>query len=54
MSDQRPKLERRIGPLGSALLSFNGIVGAGIFALPATLYLQFGTFSHGLNVPNWR
>lgn len=38
-------LKRDIGPVGSALLSFNGIVGAGIFALPATLYLQFGTFS---------
>ena len=45
MSESGPRLERRIGPLGSALLSFNGIVGAGIFALPATLYLQFGTFS---------
>ena len=45
MNDQHPRLERRIGPLGSALLSFNGIVGAGIFALPATLYFQFGTFS---------
>ena len=40
-----PRLERGIGPLGSALLSFNGIVGAGIFALPATLHLQFGAFS---------
>ena len=41
----QPRLERRIGPLGSALLSFNGIVGAGIFALPAALHAQFGTFS---------
>lgn len=41
----QPQLERRIGPLGSALLSFNGIVGAGIFALPAALHVQFGTFS---------
>lgn len=40
-----PALERRIGPLGSGLLSFNGIVGAGIFALPAALHVQFGTFS---------
>ena len=40
-----PRLERRIGGLGSGLLSFNGIVGAGIFALPATLHLQFGAFS---------
>lgn len=41
----QPRLERRIGLLGSALLSFNGIVGAGIFALPAALHAQFGTFS---------
>ena len=27
------------------MLSFNGIVGAGIFILPATLHLQFGAFS---------
>ena len=38
-------LRREIGLTGSAFLSFNGIVGAGIFALPATLHLQFGTFS---------
>jgi APA family basic amino acid/polyamine antiporter len=38
-------LRREIGFSGSAFLSFNGIVGAGIFALPATLHLQFGAFS---------
>ena len=38
-------LRRDIGFAGSAFLSFNGIVGAGIFALPATLHLQFGAFS---------
>ncbi len=38
-------LRRDIGLVGSAFLSFNGIVGAGIFALPAALHLQFGTFS---------
>ncbi|WP_129793431.1 APC family permease [Sphingosinicella sp. CPCC 101087] len=38
-------LRRDIGLFGSAFLSFNGIVGAGIFALPATLHLQFGAFS---------
>lgn len=42
---EEPRLERRIGPVGSGLLSFNGIVGAGIFALPATLHVQFGAFS---------
>ena len=45
MTRTGPRLERRIGPLGSALLTFNGIVGAGIFALPAALHVQFGTFS---------
>lgn len=40
-----PRLERRIGTIGSGLLSFNGIVGAGIFALPAALHVQFGAFS---------
>ena len=38
-------LKREIGFAGSAFLSFNGVVGAGIFALPATLYSQFGAFS---------
>jgi amino acid transporter len=38
-------LKRDIGFFGSAFLSFNGVVGAGIFALPATLYTQFGDFS---------
>jgi basic amino acid/polyamine antiporter, APA family len=39
------RLRREIGFTGSAFLSFNGIVGAGIFALPATLHVQFGAFS---------
>ena len=39
------RLRRDIGLTGSAFLSFNGIVGAGIFALPAALHLQFGAFS---------
>ena len=38
-------LRREIGFAGSAFLSFNGMVGAGIFALPATLHTQFGAFS---------
>lgn len=38
-------LKRDIGFFGSAFLSFNGVVGAGIFALPAALYTQFGDFS---------
>ena len=39
------KLRREIGLPGAILLSFNGIVGAAIFALPGTFYEQFGTFS---------
>lgn len=38
-------LRRDIGFFGSAFLSFNGVVGAGIFALPGTLYDKFGAFS---------
>jgi basic amino acid/polyamine antiporter, APA family len=38
-------LRRDIGFLGSAFLAFNGVVGAGIFALPEQLYTQFGAFS---------
>ena len=48
MSDERTTeepLRRDIGFLGSAFLSFNGVVGAGIFALPGTLYDKFGAFS---------
>lgn len=39
------RLKRDIGFVGSAFLSFNGIVGAGIFALPGVLHADFGTFS---------
>ena len=38
-------LRRDIGFFGSAFLSFNGMVGAGIFALPGNLYDRFGAFS---------
>ena len=38
-------LRRDIGFTGSAFLSFSGMVGAGIFALPGTLHGQFGAFS---------
>lgn len=38
-------LKRDIGLTGAILLTFNGIVGAGIFALPGTLHQQFGNFS---------
>ncbi len=40
-----PRLKRTIGLGDALLLSFNGAVGAAIFALPATLAADFGTFS---------
>ncbi|NNM77496.1 APC family permease [Sphingomonas sp. ID1715] len=47
MNDQPAEepLKRDIGFLGSAFLSFNGLVGAGIFVLPGTLFDRFGGFS---------
>ncbi|HEX6741290.1 MAG TPA: APC family permease [Sphingomicrobium sp.] len=42
---EAPRLERTIGLPGAILLSFNGAVGAAIFALPGTLGADFGTFS---------
>ncbi len=44
-SKASPRLERRIGLPGAILLSFNGVLGAAIFALPATLAADFGSFS---------
>lgn len=41
----RPSLDRTISVGGSALLSFNGAVGAAIFALPASLLVDWGSFS---------
>ena len=43
--DAKPALKRDIGFTGSAFLSFSGMVGAGIFALPGNLHSQFGAFS---------
>ncbi len=40
-----PALERRIGLGGALLLSFNGAVGAAVFALPATLAGSVGGWS---------
>ena len=45
MNDEQQPLKRDIGFFGSAFLSFNGVVGAGIFALPAVLAARFGDFS---------
>ena len=43
MNDDR--LPRRIGLVGAVALAFNGAVAASIFALPAALAADFGTFS---------
>src|SRR5205085_3517863 len=43
--DKARHLRRDIGFTGSAFLSFSGMVGAGIFALPGALHAQFGTLS---------
>lgn len=45
MGGNEAHLRRDIGFTGSAFLSFSGMVGAGIFALPGTLHTQFGTLS---------
>jgi len=45
VDEEQHALKRDIGFFGSAFLSFNGVVGAGIFALPAVLYTRFGDFS---------
>jgi amino acid transporter len=39
------KPPRVVGISGSVLINLNGMVGAGIFALPAVLYLNLGNFS---------
>lgn len=39
------RLKRALGALGSGLLSFNGVLGASIFALPAALLVDWGSFS---------
>lgn len=45
MSDTAKRgLPRQIGGFAAALLAFNGVVGAGIFALPAMVANEFGAF----------
>lgn len=34
-----------VGPLGATLMSVNGMIGAGIFALPALLFAEVGNFA---------
>jgi amino acid transporter len=38
-------LKREIGPVAAAMLALNGMIGAGIFALPATVYGRYGGFA---------
>ena len=40
-----PKPPRVVGKLGATLMSVNGMIGAGIFALPAILYAEVGNFA---------
>ena len=40
-----PKPPRVVGKLGATLMSVNGMIGAGIFALPALLYAEVGNFA---------
>lgn len=39
------ELKRDIGPIGAAFIALNGIVGAGIFAMPQDLWSAAGAFS---------
>lgn len=39
------KPPRVVGPIGATLMSINGMIGAGIFALPALLYAEVGNFA---------
>ena len=42
---ETPKPPRVVGTLGATLMSVNGMIGAGIFALPALLYDKTGVFA---------
>ena len=43
--DKVQKPPRVVGPVGATLMSINGMIGAGIFALPALLYAEVGDFA---------
>lgn len=43
--DEANKPPRVVGKLGATLMSVNGMIGAGIFALPALLYSEVGNFA---------
>jgi amino acid transporter len=43
--EEASKPPRVVGKLGATLMSVNGMIGAGIFALPAILYAEVGNFA---------
>jgi amino acid transporter len=43
--EEATKPPRVVGKLGATLMSVNGMIGAGIFALPALLYAEVGNFA---------
>ncbi|MCA1749909.1 MAG: APC family permease [Sphingomonadales bacterium] len=45
MADRHPHLRRDIGLVGTAFVALNGIIGAGIFALPGLLDAAVGDFA---------
>lgn len=45
MTEKAPGLLRAISPFGAALLVLNGMIGAGIFVLPATVSATTGTWA---------
>jgi APA family basic amino acid/polyamine antiporter len=49
-ADDKPELVRAITPIGASLLILNGMMGAGIFALPATVAVKTGMFTPWLFV----
>ena len=44
-SENKSLLTKGIGGIGAALLVLNGLIGAGIFALPAKMAAELGAFS---------
>ncbi|MDP6879910.1 MAG: amino acid permease, partial [Alteromonas macleodii] len=44
-SESKSLLTKGIGGIGAALLVLNGLIGAGIFALPAKMAAELGAFS---------
>lgn len=45
MSTAKIQLQRSVGPIGASLFPINGMIGSGIFALPAVLVGAVGSFA---------